>query len=1042
MSIKSSIIDNTLIESFSLDFISKNYQFIISQLHDYIIPEIVEFISKIIKEFGLNHTLDLVDHSNMVNTTIKMNDEEEKGILMPTISCENELQFSNMAADISHKSEECVDIKNEELANQLPIEPIISISPPAEEFNQNNGTQSLLELLSQQLEEQQDCFFPSTDDNEKNNQDYFTCKLCPFPALNSITIAENRNETYAYCQSKYDIHCLTKKHKDSISKASAEDIALLPPCRVLKTFLCEVCDYETWIKEKFIDHCKSASHRLTPGHASMLPKQTAVYRCLLCKFATEDISVLENHHNSNDHVSNLTDRMQKVIHPDQEKAKIAPEFLKGSFNFRCNLCNFKGTNIYKFDIHCSSKRHLDNLAKATKDERAVLQAARTLKTYLCEACEYETWIKEMFHDHCSNSIHIENLISYEQDHQVYNSADLYQIAVYRCHPCKFETEDNFELVQHFKTDFHVTSTQSDEYYHENIEVEEKHISTKLIANKGTGNFVCKLCSYQASESHSFDAHCMSKGHKRAIAKASIDELATIPACKRFRTFLCEPCAYETVNNQNFIRHCLTEKHKTMPGSAATNPKQASLFRCNICKYASELKINLHDHIQKNIHFKNPPNAYQSYANDSYNNEEANFYSNDDDNGDDDENYENGNYCCKICSFQSTNASAYAAHRNTKRHKKSVASQEEDESNNDSNCKMKTMFCQICSFQASSALKFRVHCSGNAHTQASNRFLLKQGQKDNIPKPNKHSKKLGQEIPSFRIVKTYLCEACRYETNNNPNFIRHCKNTKHKTMPGNELINPHQPALYRCSECSFSTSESHILEYHILTHTASSSSSSIVQNDVSKVVQEDNLDDELGFDIDSFNEKKNYRTKPADKKEDARSSSRKNSYVDSSRSSSRRNSYVESVEDVIMKEDDDIDYDDDYDDDYYDEEYDEDYVDNHGNVRNAIDFGTAINNELDEGDEVDEEFNPNSIEPRRRRSFIGKGRGLSKINTKEEEKAKDPKISQVAQINAYLNQSGKILTGYTDAFQLTFQTEMQDGYKRNNKANGTKNIRCI
>lgn len=139
----------------------------------------------------------------------------------------------------------------------------------------------------------------------------------------------------------------------------------------------------------------------------------------------------------------------------------------------------------------------------------------------------------------------------------------------------------------------------------------------------------------------------------------------------------------------------------------------------------------------------------------------------------------------------------------------------------------------------------------------------------------------------------------------------------------------------------------------------------------------------------------------------------------------------------MKEDDNDHHDDGDNDNDDDDNYDDD-------DDNNIDIGTSISNEQDEEDNG-EDYNSNESRNdsiSRRKNIVSKGKILSKVFTKEEERSKEPKISQLSQMNAYVNEVGKIVTENTDTFQLTFQTEMQDGYKRNNKANGTKNIRCM
>jgi hypothetical protein len=368
--------------------------------------------------------------------------------------------------------------------------------------------------------------------------------------------------------------------------------------------------------------------------------------------------------------------------------------------------------------------------------------------------------------------------------------------------------------------------------------------TKDIIQSNDDMYYCNICSFQAQNIYEFDIHCMGTEHKDYISKATSEEISNLPPFLMRRTFCCESCDYRSMHKLNFIIHCKSYTHKGMPKVGITN--KTSMLRCGLkCNFITNDRLEYKHHIRSILHLSNIPLGTsiqkQRFVDDNDYNDFL-IEKNDEDNSED--------YIENEVDFDDGGDYNYAGFDDiiidndfTEIYTKNSSSSPSpsptcssptfsSQMNSLDNINNYRTYCNICEiFIGGGIHNYDLHSIGKKHLKN-----LINASPEEVEK-----------LPPFRMLKTYYCEACDYESTSKFQFIKHCNKKNHIPRYNSSRINSN--GMYRCRRCNFITED--IIEYQM--HVQCSKHLANIPNGV-------NIQKRIYIETDTFNSKDQFPSK--------------------------------------------------------------------------------------------------------------------------------------------------------------------------------------
>jgi hypothetical protein len=123
------------------------------------------------------------------------------------------------------------------------------------------------------------------DKQSGSKQDIYYCKDCDFETK---------------FKSQWNIHIETKKHKIAVGEIEEKE-----------TYFCPECDYTTKFKSQWNIHCNTQRHKVMTGEVSVFAKPT-MHKCELCNYETPIKQVFDKHKQSKKHIMKYLDKQENI----------------------------------------------------------------------------------------------------------------------------------------------------------------------------------------------------------------------------------------------------------------------------------------------------------------------------------------------------------------------------------------------------------------------------------------------------------------------------------------------------------------------------------------------------------------------------------------------------------------------------------------------------------------------------------------------------------------------------------------------------------
>jgi hypothetical protein len=224
----------------------------------------------------------------------------------------------------------------------------------------------------------------TVNDSCKNINTQYICENCDYKT---------------YIKIRYNKHLMSSSHKEMNNQ-----------------FFCKKCDYKTLRKYNFNKHLNSNIHKNTKK--SIIKKcviengnKIFIYDCLQCKNVFySKVNYLRHLMNCNTDNVIENNETNNIIISDTNVIKMNEKNKQDIY--RCELCNYICHHKCNYNRHLSTKKHFNEMTKMKEDIKVKTEDK---KHFICSICNFECDKKSNYNIHLLSKKHIQNIKEQEQE---------------------------------------------------------------------------------------------------------------------------------------------------------------------------------------------------------------------------------------------------------------------------------------------------------------------------------------------------------------------------------------------------------------------------------------------------------------------------------------------------------------------------------------------------------------------------------------------------------------------------------------------------